>query len=163
MFHFSLLVSFKLSHHCWPSLLLTSRFLDDKDINYGLFLIWQGTKVILLQFTQALPLEQHKPYVVCCLIVSKDVVSTVFQNFKMKIRQPYLYCCSGLSKYSKCTLFFCFYALKIQHLPFIHSFSSQDVNRTVFLALKPGNTLSGNFCLVDLLLNKLFVLFLQFN
>ena len=45
-------------------------------------------------------------YLVCCLLVSEYVLSTVFWHFNLEIHQSWLYPSSFHSKYTKHTLFF---------------------------------------------------------
>ena len=80
--------------------------------------------------------------IVCSLVFSKYVLSTILWHFNLKIHPPYLSCCSLHCKYTKHTLFLCLWQPKTLHLLFMMSFRVQKINRTLFLSSK-FNILTG--------------------
>ena len=96
---------FWIYDHCVPFLLLILRFLNAKYICYTLLVWWQSLKAQFLPFWKNFNLLKHQRYLLCCLLVSKYVVPTVFLHFNLKKHRQFRFRSSFYSKYSKSTLF----------------------------------------------------------
>ena len=93
------------SKHCCTIVLLIFMFLNAKYIHCSFFVCWKGPIIILVPFCNNFNIDKHHLYLVFCFVLSKYILSTIFQNFKLKIHQPYLRCCSFHSKNTKHTMF----------------------------------------------------------
>ena len=71
------------------------------------FRCWQSPKTLLLPCRKNFNMYKRHGYLVCCLVFSKYVLSTVLWHFNLKMHPPYFSCCSLHFKYTKLTLFLC--------------------------------------------------------
>ena len=69
---------FLLYDHCWPFLLLILRFLNAKYIHCAFLVCSQSSIIQLLLFCNHFNIEKHQRNRLCCLLLSKYVLCTVF-------------------------------------------------------------------------------------
>ena len=96
---------FKLCDNYWIFLLVLLRFSNAKHIHCTWLVCWQSPIIQLLPLPKDFNIEKRLPSFVCCFLLSKYIVSIVFDQFKLKKYQPHLSFFNLHSKNTKGTLF----------------------------------------------------------